>query len=54
LEHEPELLQGWTELHDKEAALQQPDQEKRTFEALAYGALLPLRIRLHSRLIVQP
>ena len=41
LEHEPELLQGWTELHDKEAAFQQSKREKRKFEALAYGALLP-------------
>ena len=40
-EHEPELLQGWTELHDKEAAFQQSKREKRKFEALAYGALLP-------------
>ena len=57
LEHEPEFLQGWTELHDKEAAFQQSKREKRKFEALAYGALLPrsalrsskrLRIRLHA------
>ena len=40
-EHEPELLQGWTELHDQEAAFQQSKREKRKFEALAYGALLP-------------